>query len=151
MRKYEIQAETFSVKIDKKLLSIDFNALNLIQMALFAAPNREIVIRLKKLFGIPYLTPQEVQQELNNIHSPLRKHLLGLMMSMIIRSQLLLDENFQKMLIILMEKENLKFIAELIEIEKRFQKPLQMHELREKLILLNQVATKVMNIIPMLF
>lgn len=154
MQSSNLSPKKLLFNIDKEFLSIDFQALSLIQLALFSIPTYDVVIRLKKLFGIKYLTAQEILQELQYPHSPLRKYLYAIMMSLIIKSEILLEENFQRMLNRLIKEKEKKLIEELIEIEERNHGKPSIHDVKAKLIILEKLAVAALqkiepNILPL--
>lgn len=86
------------LEIPKALLTIDLNALNLLQFALFTKPSEDVATRLKHQFGIDGLSPHEILREQLNTNSPFHKYLVSLMMSLARLSKILLSEQFQEFL-----------------------------------------------------
>lgn len=98
--------------INNKLLTVDLNVLNLLQMALITLPTEKTAVKLKRQFGLYYLSPQEILRELSNLYSPLRKFLVSLMMCMVARCLMLMNERSHHMI----EQENKLAEMELEEI-----------------------------------
>jgi hypothetical protein len=131
------------ITLTENLLSIDIEALNLLQGALFTQPQRELIKKLKDKFGLFQLTPSEVEQELKYVNSPLRKYLIAMMNSLLIRAQILLSENFQeflrKQLKLQLKRKYRDFLSHLL---KRLRRNRLKYALKRKLRIINYLTLK---------
>jgi hypothetical protein len=78
------------IPIDKQHLSIDFDELNILQTAM-VLPKRGNIVALKKRIPLP-LSVQEIIQDMQSPHSPLHKYINAMIMSQLIRYEILMDE-----------------------------------------------------------
>jgi hypothetical protein len=84
-------------RFSERFITIDLEALNAIEKVLLISPKMPMALQLKRLLGIP-MTERELFLDLHNPHSFLRKYLVAMMMSLIARCLMLLDENFKRFL-----------------------------------------------------
>jgi hypothetical protein len=85
------------VRFSQRFINIDFEALNAIEKVLLMPPKMPMALQLKQLLGIP-MSERELFIDLQNPNSFIRKYLVAMMMSLIARSLMLLDEDFKRFL-----------------------------------------------------